>query len=382
MPRRMNSCYRAAGLLLTTALLGGATPDPQDPVVGVVLPESGSPANREFARHFQEGIEVAAAMVRQAGLRMELAFRDNQGTRAGTVRGVAELAAQGAIAILGPFSDENVAAAADVAPRGVPVLSPTARRLPDGRRGVYSLGVEDAGAGVALAEVVAGLGHANAVLVHPNVGEGALEAGSFENAFLELGGVVTRRLPYVPGTTTFAEELRQARSLAPPLLVVAAPPGDVELLAPQIAFFGLDTLDMQVAGTRGWTAASVLESVDQRHTDRVVAISGTPPGAGDSPSASFRAAYEDHFRRTLRSDVPGAGFDLVRIVLEAHATESDEAGDMVAALDRVQGFEGVTGTYSIEDGRLIREYYPVRIYNRELYPMSADPIPPPFGPTR
>ena len=181
----------------------------------------------------------------------------------------------------------------------------------------------------------------------------------------------------MPGTTTYAQELQQVESLAPQLLVVAAPPGDVVLLAPQIAFFGLDTLDIQVAGTAGWTAASVLESVDMRHTNRVIAVSTTLPGAPNDPAAEFRAAYEEHFRRTLRSPVPAAGYDLLRMVLDAYGQLRRGSRGLGSALERLRLFEGATATYSIVDGRLVREYFPVRIYNRELHHVGTDPALPP-----
>ena len=349
----------------------------QRPVIGAILPESGSPSNREYARLFREGMEVAAAMARRAGVRVELLIEDNQGTRSGSVRGVSQLVSRGAHTILGPLSDENLEAAAGAAPNGVALLSPTARRLPAGRRAVYSTGAGDPGAGRTLARATAQLGYVDAVVVHPDNPEGTLQARSFEDTFFELGGVVTRRLPYVPGTTTYAQELQQVESLAPRLLVVAAPPDDVVLLAPQIAFFGLDTLDIQVAGTVGWTAASVLESVDTRHTNRVIAVSTALPDAPNDPAADFRAAYEEHFRRTLRSPVPAAGFDLFRMVLDTYGHWRRGPGGSGSAMDRLDHFEGATGTYSMVDGRLVREHFPVRIYDRELHLLGTDLALPP-----
>ena len=366
-------------LQIAEAVLRGDLADltPRDPVVGAILPESGSPSNREYARLFVEGMEVAAVLARRGGVRAELLVEDNQGTRSGSVRGVSELLSRGAVAILGPLSDENLEAAVGAAPDGVVLLSPTARRLPAGQRGIYSMGLGEPGAGSTLAEAVAGLGYSDAVVVHPDSREETLEARAFEDRFLTLGGIVTRRLPYIPGTTTYGQELQQVGSLAPRLLVVVAPPDDVVLLAPQIAFFGLDTLDIQVAGTGGWTTSSVLESVDPRHTNRVIAVSTTLPGAANDPAAEFRAAYEEHFRRTLRSAVPAAGFDLFRMVLDAHGEGYRASRGLVDALDRLQRFEGATGTYSFVDGRLVREHFPVRIYNRELLPVSADVALPP-----
>lgn len=350
---------------------------PAAPVMGVLLPMSGSPSSREYARQFLEGVEVGVGLARRAGLAMELVVEDNLGTRSGSVRGASTLVSRGAVAILGPLADENMASVADVVPRDLALLSPTVRRLPEGRRGVYSMGVGDPGAGRILAETAARLGYAEAVVIHPRSEAQALEAGAFAETFGGQGGIVRKRLIYEPGTTTFGEQLLEVESLVPELLVVAAPQADVELLAPQIAFYGLDTLDIQVAGTGGWTTPSVLESVDVRHTNMVVAVSATLPGDANDPAIAFRAAYEEHFRRSLRTPVPALGFDLVRMALDAYGEGYRASRGLGEALDRLQRFEGATGTYSFFEGRLVREHFPVRIYNRELLSVNADPVPPP-----
>jgi len=203
---------------------------------------------------------------------------------------------------------------------------------------------------------------------------------AFQRAFVSLGGVVSRRIRYPPGTTTFEQSLMEVKSLAPSLLIVAAPPSDVELLAPQIAFFGLDEMDLQVAGTTGWTAPSVIERVARRHTDSVIALSTVPPGVVPEPSPEFVAAYEALFRRSLNSRVPATGFDLLRMALGAYREGAERPAEVAAGLERIGLFEGSTGTYSFADGRLSRQYFPVRIFQGALHPVGADPPPiPPSG---
>ncbi len=349
---------------------------PQVPAIGAILPVSGSPSNREYAQLFLEGVEVAVALALGAGVRVDFTVEDNSGTPSGSARAAAALASDGAVAILGPLSDGNMESVAAAVSERVALLSPTATRLPS-RRGIYSMGGGYPGAGRALANAVAGLGYSDAVVIHPASPAETLEAAAFSEAFTAANGIVRRRLTYNPGLTTFGEALLEVESLVPELLVVAAPAADVELLAPQISFYGLDTLDIQVAGTGAWTTPSVLESVARRHTDLVIAVSTSLPGATRDPAAEFVAAYEEHFRRTLRSPVPATGFDLFRMVLAAHGDGHRTGRDFVAAMDALQRFEGATGTYSFVDGRLVREYFPVRIYDAALHPLGADVAPPP-----
>lgn len=344
---------------------------PQDPVIGAVLPLSGSPSNREYTRLFLEGVEVAAELARRAGWRVEFLVEDNRGTGSGSERAVAALVSRGAVAILGPLAAGNMESAVRAAPGTVAFLSPTARRLPFGRRGVYSMGAGDPGAGRALAAAVRRAGYREAVVVHLRSPGDALEANAFQDAFRDSGGFVRRTMQYEPGTTTFDVELREVEAVVPEVLVVAAPASDVELLAPQIAFFGLDTLDIQVAGTAAWTTPSVLEAVARRHTDSVIAVSASDPRAVFDPASAFVRAYEQHFRRTLVSPVPAAGFDLFRMALAAYGDGVRTSRGTVASFERLDRFRGATGTYSHVYGRIEREFFPVRILEGRVHPFEA-----------
>ena len=234
---------------------------------------------------------------------------------------------------------------------------------------------DDPGAARTLAAAALELGYLDAVVVHRRSPQEAMEASAFAQAFSEAGGVVRQRFEYEPGTTTFEEPLAEAGLLEPELLVVLAPPADLELLAPQIAFFELDETEVRVAGAAGWTTPRILKSVDRRHTDSVVAVSPSPPVADAGSGRDFTEAYEQHFRRTLLSPVPAAGYDLVRIALAAWA-ESRRTGVAASrALAAMGAFRGATGTYSVMDGRLVREFFPVMILDGALRPLEFDAAP-------
>ena len=344
-------------------------------VIGAVLPVSGSPSLREYARLFIEGLEIGVILAREGGLEVELLVEDNHGTASGSVRGVAALVKRGVLAILGPLDAGNLRAAARAAPSGMPFFSPTARQVPSGRGGVFSMAAGDPEAGRTLARAIWKLGHAKVAIVHPRSPGESVEMDAFQGTFLSLGGVVGRRIRYPPGTTNFEQSLKEVKSLSPSLLVVAAPATDLELLAPQIAFFGLDETRVQVAGTMGWTAPGVIEALGRRHTDGVIALSTRPSGAAPEPPPQFVATYETLFRRSLNSLVPATGFDLLRMAVDAHDEGAHEPEDVVATLERIGPFEGVTGTYSFSDGHLTRRYFPVRIFEGALHPLDADTPP-------
>lgn len=341
-------------------------------LIGAVLPVSGSPSNRQYARLFTEGLEVGALLARQDGVNVEVVIEDNLGTASGSARGVDALLARGVLAIMGPLEADNVRAAVRAAPRDLAFFSPTTRELPYGRGGVYSLAAGDPQAGFALAQTLWRLGYTDAAVVHSPGSRENVEMDAFEEEFSTLGGFVRLRMQYEPGETTFEDYLTQAKDLEPSVLVVAAPPSDLELLAPQIAFFGLDEIELQVAGTAGWTDPLVVDGVARRHTDSVVAVSTTPPGEVRQPPPEFVGAYETLFRRSLNSTIPVAGFDLFRMALLAHREGARTPPEVIATLERLGPFEGVTGTYSFTDGRLTRQYFPVRILDGALHPAAPD----------
>ena len=116
----------------------------------------------------------------------------------------------------------------------------------------------------------------------------------------------------------------------------------------------------------------VVEGLPRRHTDGVVAVSATPPGEVRQPPPEFVAAYETLFRRSLTSMVPAAGFDLLGMALDAYREGARTSREVIAILERLDPYDGVTGTYSFADGRLTREFHPVRILRGGLHPVDAD----------
>ena len=350
------------------------------PVIGVVLPFSGPPTNRAYAESFWEGVEVASAMASRAGVHVEVVREDNRGTRRGSARGARAVAARGAVAILGPLRDSTVLEAARAKPSRVPLFSPTARRVPEAGS-VYSLGAASPLAARTLAGALAELGFANAVVLHGSGHGEVLEARAFQHAFAAVGGQVDQSIQYSSGSTTFLEPLREVEALQPELLVVLATETELELLAPQMSFMGLDTLGIQVAGTTAWSSPALMNAVAQRHTDRVIAVGPVLPGSREETRKAFRAEYENRFRKTLQDEAPAVGFDLFRIALAAYGEGVRRVGGAARGAERVAGVRGATGIFSVVDGRLEREAFPVRLFEGGVLPLDAElPELPPRGP--
>jgi len=154
--------------------------------------------------------------------------------------------------------------------------------------------------------------------------------------------------------------------------VLPIPAEDIPQLAPQLTFYGLDTLGIRVLGTAGWAEEEVLRGVSRRHTDGVVVA--TPYRAGENPPghAGFVAAYESRFRRSVRDAVPALGWDAASLLLLALRSGARTPNEVARALSDVRGFPGATGVLSMEDGRIVREHYLVCLQDGRPLPLAAD----------
>jgi ABC-type branched-subunit amino acid transport system substrate-binding protein len=350
-------------------------------VIGVLLTRTGPPSLTSFSALVEEGVRAAAQATSIAG-RIEIVVQDDRGTPEGAAAGMRALEEAGAVAVIGPLEGAGLSAASLARTRPVPLVSPTAE-ADLGDPNVYTLGGFDPQAARALARWAVGAGLRRVALLYPRGGEPEQEALAFEQAFAEAGGAVIGRIPYDFGTTYFETQMRSVEGLRPDAVVLPLPPEEIETLAPQIAYFGIDTLDIRVLGTGGWTRSEVLSAVAPRHTNGVVAV--TPVAAEDGSAALVRA-YESLYRRTLRSAVPAVGFDAASLVLQALRTGARSPQALGGALEQLDSFPGATGQLGVADGRVVRGHRVVCIQESRLLPIGESERPvlvdrrPPPGP--
>ena len=344
-------------------------------VVGVLLPKSGPPALARLADEIEEGIRSAAAAAGLPG-RIEVMVEDDRGTAAGAAEGMRALERAGAVIVVGPLAEPELSAAASARVQPIPLISPTAPDLVAGAENVYTLGGPDLGGARALARWAAGSGISRVALLYPRGAESEEEASAFTNVFRAAGGSVLGQFVYDRGTTYFQTQMQSIEALLPDALVLPIPAEDVEIVAPQITFFGIDTLDIRILGTGGWTRQDVLGAVSSRHTDGVVAVTPDPIGPGESPGArALVGAYETLYRRTLRSSVPAVGYDAAALMLEALRDGARTPTNVAAALGRIEAFPGATGQLGIENGRAVRSNELVCVHDRTMSRIATGEMP-------
>lgn len=371
--RALASSTRGAEAELARSIVeGDVTVDRRSSVVlGAMLPGSGSPTQRQYATLIRQGIEaqIQAGMEGRA-VPAELEVRDDSGSVGVTSDLLPDLTELGTVGIIGPLGNETLAAAARARSRPVPMISPTAQEVPDDLPAVYSLGSRDPGAALALARYAAAREVGSAVILHAGTQKHTFDAETFADEYRRLGGTVLRQLSYPPGSTFFEEPFRTVQTMLPEALILPVPVGDIQLIAPQITYFGLDTLGVRVLGTEEWGEPEVVASVEPRHLNGVVVATPRPPG-GEMPGwQEFVESFEGVHRQTLRSRIPALGYDAAGLLLAAVARGAREPEEVPRALEAIEAYPGATGFLSVEDGRIVRRYYLMRLREREIIPIE------------
>ncbi len=349
--------------------------------IGAILPTSGSPRLRQYADGIQEGIRVALQLFGQAeGIRAatELVIQDSGGDIIGARIAFSAMETSDVLGVIGPLQDGALLEVARQVQGPLAVISPTSPVVPEGFKGVYSLSGADPGAALALARYAISSELYTAVVIYPESTDGVYEARAFSEAFQSYGGLILGEISYPTGTTFFEEQLRQAEALLPDVLVLPLPATDVELIAPQVTFFGLDSLEIRILGTRGWSEEAMLSRVDTRYTNGVVTASPQPPEGESEGYLRFVEAYESFFQRTLPDQVPALGYDAAGLLLEGIRRGASTPGELLETLESMPGFSGATGRLFIDDGRVVRDHFVGCLQDRQVLTLAdgarADPI--------
>lgn len=367
---------------------------PAPVTIGAVLPRSGPRVLVRYADWVLEGIELAVAEAeRVQNRRIELIVADDSGGIR-VRQAVRELERRGAVAIVGPLLTQDIDGAARARTSDDLVLvSPTASETPRWPE-TYSINSTDPRGARELGRYAADLGLVQAAVLYPRITEFERKARAFADEFEAFGGTVQAMVPYDSGTTTFATHMRRVleavapdtaaapvdsslasarfqptRPQEPFALFVAAPPRDVPQIAPQVAFYGLDSAGVQVVGDEAWASAAVRRVVPNRDLEGVIAASPFPPERADAAAdPDFVEAYETRYRRSLDNQLPALGYDAAHLVMQALPNRLTSPRAFARRFHLLAGIRGATGLLSVRENRVVRTPYIVVIRNGELAP--------------
>jgi ABC-type branched-subunit amino acid transport system substrate-binding protein len=370
------------------------------PVVGAVLPRTGSRVMVQYGDWILEGIELAVRQEeRRSGRSIQLVVADDGGgTR--TAGAVADLERRGAVAIIGPLLPQQLAdvAGARSDPRLV-FVSPTITDAPTHWSNMYSVAGGDERGSQTLGRYAAETGLRDAAILHARGIEYQRRAQAFAAEYEALGGRVLATVPYDSGTTTFEPHMRRILSALPTgqdvarsgadrdarrfALFITAPDRDVPQIAPQIGFYGLTGAGVQVFGDEAWASPAVRRVVPNRDMEGVVTASPLAPDRAESVAdPEFVELFEQTYRRSLTNQLPALGYDAAYLVLQALPNRLLTADATARRFELLTGIRGATGTLSVRSARLIRTPHLVTIRNGALTPAPLPPAPEPTGDVR
>lgn len=342
------------------------------PLVGAILPMESGPSIRPFADAVEEGIRLAIEVQGDERRPVQLRALDDGAVASRASSALATLEEDRVLAVLGPLLDDALAAGVASRTGLTPMISPTARSIPEGAENVYSLAAADPTGGHTLARWALDNGIRSAAMLYPRDPAAVVEARAFAETFRAGGGSIVLDRPFERGTSFFREQMQAVAAAAPDVLVLPLAPEEVEIVAPQVTFYGLDSLGIRVLGTGGWTAEETLRDVDVRHTEGVVAVTSRPPGVVQERYREFVRAYEAHYQKTLRTPVAALGYDAARLLMRALESGARTPAEVARALEGIRDFPGATGDISVVDGRIVRRSVPVRLENRALVLLGPD----------
>ncbi|MBI4521812.1 MAG: ABC transporter substrate-binding protein [Gemmatimonadetes bacterium] len=361
---------------LTNALLEGRIEEALGgaPLIGTLLPSTGAAFLRESASQVEEGVRLALSLYQASARRpVQLQVHDDVASPQTDAELLATLERSGALAVIGPVFPPGLEAVAR-ARRGVlPIISPTSRALPEGAEGVYSLMAPDPTPSRVIAEYARRSGIETVAVMYPRAVHAAFEAAAFTQAFRAQGGRIALELPYDSTTTTFQAPLTRVAELRPQALFLPLEERDIQIVAPQIAYYGLDSLGIRVLGTAAWAQEPLLRRVGARSTNGVVAAT---PTLADRPNEAYREfveAYERTYQKTMRSALAPYGYDAARLILDTIRRGASTPAAVRRALESIRDFPGATGTISVTDGRIVRDHVLVRIEGGRVLPLAAGP---------
>ena len=340
--------------------------------IGCVLPLTG--------RHAVLGNRILEAIVLAGGFfdasrktPFRLVMEDSESRPEGAKDAVARLAQEGrVIAILGPLSNAEAAAAAEEAQRlSVPIVTLTQGGNVTGV-GSYVFRFQLS----ALAQIrtlvryaLSEKGLRSFTVLYPGDGYGQEMAKLFQDEVLKGGGKIRRVASYDKAGTDLDERIRDMAGL-PPLLgegdVVeeAKPQVDfaalfipdaapqISLIASQIAFHGITGI--QLLGTGAWNSAELLREGGEFLEGAIFVDAFYPDGASPAVSDFVDAFYSAYDREPemMEAVAYDAAILSLRIMAAADVKTRDQFRD---ALLRMKDFTGVTGNASFSAGRDVRK---------------------------
>jgi ABC-type branched-subunit amino acid transport system substrate-binding protein len=336
-------------------------------LIGAVLPLSGR--DRLVGEAAARGLAVAAGAFDGPSDRVAFSVSviDSAAPASGASeasdpeRAVEDLAAHGAVALVGPVTRIAAGPAArKAAALGLPMISLDVSNEARPEPGVFRIVVPVESRARALAAVAYRLGARQAAVMAPHSAYGDLAGAAFASEFVRLGGKVVVSVRYDRTATSFGQQVAQLAA-APPVdaLFVPDTAAHLELIAPALAAGDLVAAELGAPKPRRGRNLLLLSTAEGlapgflpragRYVRGAIFAPGFYPDDADpviGPYArTFRAAYGQE-----PSYLDAYAYDAVQLVRRAVTGGAQSRPAVSAALGKSQ-LRGLTGTITFDADR-------------------------------
>jgi branched-chain amino acid transport system substrate-binding protein len=371
-----------AEMLLAQATAGLTAPRY---LLGVLVPQTG-PASF-FGDRVLKGIQLAVLSytTRHADNRVELIVKDTEGSPEKSVASLAELAAKGVVAVMGPLLSREVEALApSLAKVQVPVFTPTApgEGLTELSPWIFRNALTNAAQAAAAAAYslkqnlrkfvifapddpygrdltrvftrdLARKAEILAIITYPSE---ANDFGPYIRKLIEID-LRSQKLP-IPDDDKERKKLFQMYVPTFDALYLPGYAEKVGLLLPQLAFYNIT--GKTIIGSNNWHTPDLIERAG-RHAEGAVIVDGFYP-ENQEPAVktvvdAYRSAYQDE------PDILSAqAYDAAAMVLSLLAAKKDTPAAIKEGLLNMKDFPGISGTTSfMGSGEAQKKLFLIRI---------------------
>jgi branched-chain amino acid transport system substrate-binding protein len=168
----------------------------------------------------------------------------------------------------------------------------------------------------------------------------------------DIGGMISVETSYHPDDPDVVAQLARIQATDPTMafLYVAAMPDRIGEIVEQAREIGLQ---QPILSGDGCDTPLLIEEAGA-HSNGVVFTNHVGLLGGSKAGNQFAAAYEQEYGHQPESAFASLGYDGIKLAVDAISRAgSTSAGDIRAALETTQGFEGITGAISYAPGNRV-----------------------------
>jgi branched-chain amino acid transport system substrate-binding protein len=302
------------------------------------------------------------------GRQIELLVEDDKGESGQFTQAIGKLISQAKVsAILAP--GVGAADKAAVAQAKVPVLTLSGAQVEESQAGDYCFAIASAysSQGADMGKYAANNLNAKraAILLAEDSGDGLL-AKSFEDNFTKLGGQITARQSYAPGTKTFKDQLKAAAATEPEVIYLPGTFQEAGVIAREAKELGIKAV---LLGTDGWNNPKLFELGGSALDGSYI----TGPYSADDPTQAnrdFTSAYKKRFG-SAPDQTAALAYDAIKLLSDAFKRAGTADGAKLRdAIAQTAKFSGLTGVITIDpQGYAARPITIFKLQGGKIYPV-------------